>query len=222
MRTANEILRTPRLKEFVETLALTSTPMPVIARQLTTKRNFPCRTDALVKYCHYFWNLELVDSTEARVLLAMRYVVDPSGGYRAEAMEREMKYLSMEDPRRVAATLPGSPVSALIAQLRMGIMPSKAELGELLGQAQTAAAVRVVESLLRGGRGDSTRALEYMTVAKMSIEMLENVVKPDDKLLDELSVIALRTDTDQVTSISALSAGNHTVDIGPKTPTGEA
>ncbi len=216
VRRAFDILESPRAKEFVESMSLSGAPSTAIATALTTQKRFFCTAEVVDKYLHYFWNLSLVDCTEIRAIISLRSVVevregDAFGSAKAKLLEKA----AYNDSRRVAADLPNAPLVALLSQMRMGVMPNNIDLARALDAVQKAATLRSLEASLRGGYEDDKKASNYILTAKMAGEMLETVVKPDEKLREQLSTIALTTETRDVPTIKKLSNGKHTIDMAP-------
>jgi hypothetical protein len=210
---ALKMMEKPRVKEFIEAMVLSGVPNPVIVYSLRTHRNFLCTIAALERYVHYFWNVELVDGVEIRALLKMR--VDDVGKNPNPAIASQMTALSKayyNDPRKVAADLPSSPLTAIFTQIRLGIMPSQVDLAKVLAMGQVVGSLRSVEAMLTGGPEDSNKALGYMTAAKAAAEMLESVVRPEDELQKKISKLVLKTDATPIPLLSEMSGGNHTVD----------
>lgn len=217
---AIDALKSPRVKEFIESMVLSGASSVLIASALTNQKNFACTSLSIDKYKHFFWNIDLVDTTEMRALLALRASQpDENEKYEDRVVKAALYRASFDDPRRVAADLPNAPLVALMSQMRMGFMPRQIDLAKVLEATQKAAAIRALEATLRGAPRDSTRALEFSTVTKMMGEVLETVVKPDERLREELATIALRTEEGGVPIIHELSQGQHTLDLQPKVVT---
>lgn len=219
VRMALKILENPRAKEFVEAMILSHAPDIAISEFLCNRQGLLSSPRAIQHYKHYFWNVDLLDATQMRALLNYRQEVVGSEGESAskedKAMHRAAKRASYLDPRRLAADLPWSPMTALMAQMRMGTMPGKMEIASIITMAQTFSAVRAAEASMYGSKDDSYKALNFSIVAKNMTDILEKVVKPDENLHEDLRKIALRNDDRPVPSIFQLSDGKHTVDLQP-------
>lgn len=213
---AFRLLERPRIKEFVESMILSHAPSAATAMRVVTL-GMQCTSEAIDEYKKYFWNVDLLSATQMRTILHMELdqsVDDKDKGITRDK-KRAMKRASYLDPRKLAADLPYSPITALMAQMRMGVMPNRLELGKILQQAQAMAGLKVLEATMFGSPQDSQTALNFSTVVRNMTEALETVIKPDEHLREQLQAIALRTDAAPVPSIHQLSAGNHTVDIQP-------
>lgn len=213
---AFQILELPRIKEFVEAMLTSNAPFEPIAAELTQRRNFACTPLAVQRYREFFWNMDLVDSTELRALLQFR--VDQLAAHsdpQVQAQQSAVKKAFWNDARRTASELPFSPLSALIAQMRMGLMPSKLDLARVLEQGRNFAAIRILEAAANNGRGDSSKAFDYATVLEKITNTLERIVTPDAELYAELAKITLRTDDVPIPTIHQLSGGRHTADLSP-------
>lgn len=219
MRAAVRILEMARAKEFVESMLLAHAPPAAIAAKVTKQRGVTCKAKAIELYKHYFWNIDLLDSTQFRALLNYRQETVGSEGEKAskeeKAQHRAAKKAGYMDPRKLAADLPYSPITALITQMRMGTMPNRAELAAILQQAQVVSALRAAEAAYYGSDQDSHRAANFAIVSKTMTDILERVVKPDENLNEELRKIGLRTDSRAMPTIFQLSDGKHTVDLLP-------
>ena len=216
VRTAFKIVERPRLKEFVEAMVLAGAPDSAIARSLRENRNFPCTIQALERYRHYFWNTELVDSTDMRALLRLR--VDAAGSStdpEIQAQHGALQRAYYNDPRKVAAELPSTPVAAMFSQMRMGIMPGKLELVKVLEMSQAMSAGRALEAMMVAGPEDSSRAFNYANVLRIVTETLEHVAKPDEELQKTLSAITMKTEEKSVPTLSELTKGRHTAELEP-------
>lgn len=218
-RIALRVLRTPRAKEFVEAMILSHAPLLEIAAAVVKYRGIYCTGPALEQYKKYFWNVDLLDSTQMRTLMHYRVEVSGDKGENATKEDRALhaaaKKASYMDPRRLAADLPYSPVTALMSQMRMGAMPGKLELAQSVELVQAMAVLRAAEATLYGSLQDSITAKNFSDVARNMTEMLESIVKPDENLREQLHAIALRTDTAPIPSIHQLSSGAHTAELQP-------
>jgi hypothetical protein len=217
VQAAKAILKTPRAKEMVEAMTLTHVPPRQIALALSTQRGSFFDEEAVNAYRRYFWNIELLDSTEMRALLFQRAAV-PELHQDAEvkAQAKSFKSASYTDPRRVAAQMAHSPVGARLAQMRMGYMPRTQELAKLVETVRLTALARSLEMATYGGPEDSIRALNYAITAEKMGNILEQIVRPDEELRSQLSAIALRTNApNKAPSIRQLSGGSHTIDLLP-------
>ena len=214
---ALRLLEQPRLKEFVETMILSHAPPAAIAVRVKAM-GLDVTDQTIMEYKKYFWNIDLLTSTQLRTLLAMELdqnVDEERDTSETKTRKRALKKASYLDSRKLAAELPNSPITALMAQMRMGAMPNKLELGAIVQAAQAMGTLKVLEAVMFGSPQDSGRALNYSIVVKNMTEVLESVVRPDEHLREQLQAIALRTESANVPSIHALSHGNHTVDVLP-------
>lgn len=217
VQAARQLLKTPRAKELVEAMTLTRVPIRAISIALSRERSALFNDEAVRAYQRYFWNIELLDSTEMRALLFQRAMA-PELHQDAEvkAHAKAFKNASYTDPRRVAAQMAHSPIGARLAQMRMGFMPSTDELAKLVETVRLTALARSLEMATYGGPEDSIKALNYAITAEKMGNILEQIVRPDEELRNQLSAIALRTNApNKAPSIKQLSGGNHTIDLLP-------
>lgn len=214
---AFRVLEWPRVKEFVEAMLISYAPYEAIAYALTHHRKFRATAKAIELYKLYFWNIDLLDSVQVRALIQMR--ANAAGNHTDEDIKRQMEPLkraSWNDPRRSAAELPHSPLAAVMAQMRMGIMPANMEMPKALQAARDMAVMTVYEALCMNGANDHLKVRNLADSVRSMTEVLETVVRPDESMREELQKIALRTDDRKVPHIHQLSKGRHTVDLSPK------
>lgn len=217
VKAAKAILKTPRAKELVEAMTLTRVPVKAISIALSRQRGAIFSDEAVVTYQRYFWNIELLDSTEMRALLLQRAMApELHQDAEVQAHAKSFKSASYTDPRRVAAQMMHTPIGARLAQMRMGFMPSTDELAKLVEAVRITALARSFEMATYGGPEDSIKALNYALTAEKMGNILEQIVRPDEELRSQLSAIALRTNApNKAPSIKQLSGGNHTVELLP-------
>lgn len=217
VRTAKLILKTPRAKELVEAMTLTHVPVRAISIALSRQRQSNFTDGSIKAYQRYFWNIELLDSTEMRALLIHRAnVAELSQDPEVQAQAKPFRSASYTDPRRVAAQMSHSPLGARLAQMRMGFMPSTDELAKIVEQVRLTALARALEMATYGGPEDSIKTLNYALTAEKMGNVLEQIVRPDEELRNQLSAIALRTNApNKAPSLMQLSGGNHTIDLLP-------
>lgn len=217
MPTALKILERPRLREVVEVMMLSQAPMKAIVYGLKVRHKFECTELALKLYRHYFWNLDLVDTTETRAIVHRRFenvVNDQRSEIRGQY--GVLHRLRSADPRVAASRLPSSPLTALMAQVQMGVAPGKISLAEVLESGRLMASLRALEAAATGGPVGAAMVLQYATGAKMLAELLDAAVKPEDQLRDELQAFRLKSSQEQVPLLTNLTKGHHTVDLQPE------
>lgn len=219
-RRAFKILELPRLKEFVEASIISGAPEAAIAMMASRRFRFKdCTPQVIERYRSFFWNIHLLDATELRALLQLRWAQllnHPDAEIKAQAVLMSKAYY--QDSRKSAADLPFSPISAMLSQMKMGIMPSNLDVAVIITQAQKFAAIRTAEELMANGKGASNNALNFSIVAEKMTTVLKDIAKPDEELQKQLANIALRTSDDAIPTIHALTVGggSFTTDTGPK------
>lgn len=218
---AHHLLQKPRAKELIETMTISGESHALIIHRLrdlgltTTMR-------AVKRYCDFYWNISLVDSTELRALLRMRV---EHLRYRDDGMEPlpeqrlqmfAMNKVQYQDPRRIMIDMPVTAMAGLMNRMRMGMMPSQVELARLVTATCVAASVRCFETTMAGGPQGALQAVGYATVAKTMSDMIADLGSPDIELQKELQQLALTTDDSMVPYIGELE-GTHTVNLEPQT-----
>jgi hypothetical protein len=162
---------------------------------------------------HFFWNVELLDATQMRTFVAWRterLADDESKAALARATKR------VTDPRRIAAELPFSPLAAILAQMRLGLLPPRTPLAERVSAAAELATLRAEEALWGSSPSDAARARDFATTARIFHDMLSTLATPMDALREELRQISLRSDPARLPTVHALSGGHHTADLQPQ------
>lgn len=218
VKVAKQILKHAKAKEFVESMILSDAPIVAIAKMVAARFHIACSQRCIEMYKVFFWNTDLVDSTEMRALLALRInplaqglTVTPSTGVTAKAL----RDAAFTDPRRVAANMPSSPMAALLSQMRMGFMPAGLEVGKVLEVVQALTSLRLLESVATGSFHDSSKAVEWSIVLKNVTDVMETVVTPEAGLREQLSSLLLKTDGGSVPLLHELTEGKHTVEMQP-------
>lgn len=206
---ALKVLERPRVKEFIESMTISGAPVPSIALSIEKQWNRPFGVAALQAYIKYFWNLEYLESAEVKILLYQRF----HGGHLGPlAKGAELAYKT--DPRKTATELPHSPISAMLAQLRLGFMPRTEDLKNVLEHARAAAALRTYEASMAGGPFSSKTSYEYTATVEKLGQILEQIVNPDDQLHEHLRAIRLRVNqVPQAKGLFELSSGNHSAEV---------
>jgi hypothetical protein len=216
MKMALAILEMPGAKEFVETALLLELPLSAISQGVTYRRGVYCTASGLEVYRHYFWNLNLIEFVQRRMIIELRFANMASVSPELRERASLVKAAYFRDARRVAADLPHSPAAAILAQLRLGMKPNRMERSVIMREAAGMGAIRALEAVHQDGPGDSQKYLNYASGQRIFEEVLQMVEKPEESMREQLQSIALRTETRDVPSIHQLDpAGQHTVDISP-------
>lgn len=216
MKMALELLHMPRAREFAESMLLIQVPLSAIAAFISRHRGVYCTPDALELYSHYFWNINLLDSTQMRVLAMLRIDLAAQNIPEFKDHKDVLKTAYYKSALRAAVDLPHSPTTAMIVQQRLGVKPSRSDLALRMMEARDTAIMRAVEATQQDGLHDSQKFLNYATGSRILEELLQMVVKPEEEMREQLQSIALRTDPNQLTPIHQLSGGQHTVDVSPQ------
>jgi hypothetical protein len=216
MKKVLKILEKPRLREVVEVMVMSGAPTAATVYALEKRHRFICSEYAIGLYRHYFWDVDLLDSNEMRVLLKLKYEevlssTDPQIRLQYDSLKKTFH----SDPRVVSSRLPMSPITGMLAQLSVGVMPKGLNVVEILEKVRLISLMRALESSLIGGPAGAEQGTSYMSMADIASRMLETVVKPEEQLRDELLNIALQSSSATVPVIHQLSSGSHTVDIAP-------
>ena len=204
---AIRILEAPTLKEWVEGMSICSAPPVLIARGAPAIcSSIHINGDGVLRYQHYFWTISLIDKTELRAVIAMR-------GTRSDIPE--LKQAHKNDSRRVIAELPFNPISAVIAQIRMGIAPAGINYATLMEDARNLFGIKAYQAALESAPYAADNVQKYMSAALTAAELMERCARPEDKLHEHMRAFRLKCDTDQIPHIKQLSDGRHTMDLLP-------
>jgi hypothetical protein len=215
MKAAFNILKKPRIQEFVEALAVVDVPAFAISHYVSRTMRLFCTVSSLELYMHYFWNIDLLSATELRIALdlSMRIAAE----YIPELKDRKGVLASpyFKDARKIAADLPHSPIGASLVQGQLGIPQSKQDLALKLMELRNLATLRAFQAVQQNGPGDSQAFLNFVNGARVTEDLLQVTQKPEDQLSEQMQSIALRTSTEPMISVHKLTSGNHTVDVAP-------
>jgi hypothetical protein len=216
------MLKEPRAKEIVEAMLISHDPPGLIARRLS-KLWRACTVEAVNRYKFFFYDTDLVDSTEIQALLMFRTdFVDSQSDEYDDQMRSALKLAAGTDPRRIAARQALPDLTGVMTGMRYGYMPNQLDLNRVLTSTQAAAINRVHILALSGfGKNSAEEARDWSMVGKMMSELKSELGSPDASLQRELQTLALATDNSQVPYIAQLSGGNHTVDLQPIEETAE-
>ncbi len=216
MKGAERVLEDPRGKETLETMLISRDSESLCAHRLSTNGH-KVLPAAIERYKFFFFNIDLVDSTELRALLLMRHDFTPMTMDKYEdQMRLAMTKSGYQDPRRALAANPIPQVASMMNQIRMGFMPSRADLARMVELTRTASTVRGLSTALSmQGRNAAVETRDWALATKLFGEILADVGSPDGDIQRELQLLALRTSSSEVPHISELSGGEHTVDMQP-------
>lgn len=216
MDLAFRILKEPRAKEMLETMLITRDSERLCARRLSSL--IPSVTSkAVERYKFFFFNIDAVDSYELQALIRLRteYVPLKTDGYE-DQVRTALRKAGHQDPRRAMAAHPLPQVAGMMNQMRMGLMPSRADLARMVELAQHASIARTFNTVMtQYGPHAAAEARDWTLTTKMLGEVAADIGSPDAGLQRDLQALALKTDSSEVPHISQLTGGDHTVDLQP-------
>jgi hypothetical protein len=216
VRKAFQIVEWPRVKEYVEAMLMTTAPKHFIAQWVSRNLDFECDREVIQKYAKYFWDLNLLDTSELRALLQMRFEsLDKHPDPEIKEQARAFKSVGYRDARRLAADMPFSPISSILVQLRMGILPNHIDVSRILKKTREVTSIKLFEAVTSNNKGDSSKAFDLSVVMEKMNVVLESMGQPAEELKEQLAAIALHTDTSTIPTIHQLSQGQHTVEVAP-------
>ena len=216
MRVARALLEMPRAKEFIESMILIQVPYTATAAYVSRQFGVQCTARALELYAHYFWNTNLLDSSQMRLLIALRF--EQAEETEKSPLKGKKKLLDRayyKDPRKMAAEIPPTKTSAMLLQLRLGSAPPKQTVAAQLMSAQETLYSRLLEVLHEDSLAGSQKVANYANGARVLQELVEMVIKPEDQMKDQLRALTMRTNKTSMPSVHQLTQGNHTVEMVP-------
>jgi hypothetical protein len=216
---ALRLLAKPRWRELAESMVLSGAPNDVISHALHVRMHAKIGEEGIKTYRHFFWNIELLESMEMRALLELRHsgFLLPSNAPESVGKQHvALRAFRHTDPRVVAARLPASPLSGLIAQMELGVMPRKVDMGEVVVRTMEAALLRTNGAVMTGGPLNVQMAQGYAVVADIMGRLKQSVVNPEDALREDLKRISVATTPHKVPMVHQLTGGNHTTNVMPE------
>lgn len=224
MDQAVRLLNRPRQRELVETMVLSRAPDQAIVLALQSRHSTKVSEEAVRLFRHYFWNIDLLESVEMRALLDMRHTGALATDDNKDAQKQigSIKRMRYTDPRVVAARLPNSPLTAVLAQLELGVFPKKIDLAAVIERTRDIAALRALDSVSSGGPQGMQMGQGYALIVDVMHRLQASIVKPEDKLREDLKKISMATTPRQVPLLSQLTSGNHTTNVHPEPKSDEA
>lgn len=217
MKQALKIVEASRPRELVEVMILSGAPHEAVVYGLKMRMDMIVEEDAIDYYRHYFWDVDLLDTTEMQAFLEMR--LEKSVLHDDAKIRHQHSYMKKQrhnDPRSVAARLPVSPLAALMAQIRMGVMPRDINLTDVLHNVRMMSSLRALESTMVGGPVGAQMSSAYMMTADIANRLHETVIKPEDQLRKDLQNIGIRTIGAKTPMVAQLSGGMHTAQLQPE------
>lgn len=209
---AIKLLDHPRGKELTESLLAVGAAPDWICG-LLKRVKFKATPRCIELYRHFYFNTDLVTSTELRAILSIRASIDadPSD---ADAMAFKGAYweAAKSDVRSLSEMPALSPFSNILNMMRLGIMPTGVEIARIATVARMAAVVRSAENSVTG---HAKRALDFALTGKILNELMESVGDASGDLQKSMMNMLLETDSAAVPSIQQLTAGNYTMDLTP-------
>ncbi len=208
---ALEILASGRGKEHVETMVIAGMPVDMLARSLG-HHGFPGVSARTVElYISWFWDVVTLSSMQKRILVDIRKnAIVRSRSPEVHAQADALKKASYHDPLKAAANMPSSSVTALIAQVQAGYMPSETDINKILRTTRTVLAMRGLELALTNPKDMSLMVQGIHGTIESIDRTLERSVDPTEQIRRQIQSITLRHDPSALPDLNDLSGGNHT------------
>jgi hypothetical protein len=215
MREAHALLDAPRAKELIETLLICAEPFAAIAYRL---RGLGHRvsTRGVDRYKFFFFNTDLVDSSELRALVYLRSTSALNGDNEFdEQIRAALKRASYADPRRAAVDAHMTGVASVLAHARMGLSLDHVDIGRMMHNAQKIALARSLDAMLSGHPEASQHARDFAQTASMLGDLARSSLDASEDLRKDLQLLQLKTDELALPHIGELSGGQHTASVVP-------
>lgn len=211
--TALKMLEFPRVKEAIESLSLSGAPDENIAMLIRKRFHFDATFKDVETFRWLFWNVDVLSRTELRALLDVPMIkAAKSGDFELEAQGAAFKHAMYMDSRRLAADLPASPLSSILAHARFGFMPPEVDYVDTLKKSRGVIAARVLEAALLGGPKAGKLASEWAVTLQSVNGVLEQVARPEDELRQHVGKLALKAGTRKLITLDDLTQGEYNVD----------
>lgn len=201
VRAANNVLETPRAKEMLESMLITRMAPEYISAVLARDGCMRMTPRAVERYKHYFFNVDLVDATELRALLATRTVRWETKDPDEQALQGAAKRFASRDPRAILAGMTSTPLAAVMNSIRWGFVPQGLDISRLAANVRAAAVIRSGEATFNN---NSTAARDFAIVSQSMHELMGNVGDPSGGLQSDLTKMLLETEQAQIPSLQSL------------------
>lgn len=212
MVAAMKILDNTRAKELVENMLISHSHPAWICTGLRRQVGMDVPEDSIVRYKHYYFNVDLVDSTELKALMTMRMDSDTSQDPDEQRAAGALIAVSKSDTRKLTA-MAATPITANIMNtLRMGLLPTSLDIARL---AEATRAAAISSGLDMAVRGLPAQGRDFSLMAKMMTEIIESIGDPANDLQAGLSKLAIETDDQDIPNLKQLSDGSHTLGLEP-------
>jgi hypothetical protein len=214
-RHAQDIRRSkPEVQAYIEAAALVAPPLRGIVAGLAAKLRFHTTETILRRYLSLYWDTHQVDRNEMVMILKSRYHLWPMHeSPLRKALAQLAKQECYRDMRVRVAHVPPGIESAMAWMANMGVSQSNYDDSKMLRLIKSETAGRLRESLYEGGREDSKKANEFMSVWKMANELLADIADPNAAVAERLNALRMNTDPQPLPLLSEVSHGQHTTEL---------
>lgn len=211
MAAATALLDKPRAKEIIEGMLIAYSTPEWVSMALK-HQGISATPEAIEHYVHYYFNLELVDRDDLMALLDLRFISET-----ADRTEQNYNILrastSKWGGRKRLASIVVPNVANMMATMRLGVLPSNAEVSRLASATRIAAINMAYDSI---HQGSPDRGQGFANVAESMHRIMQEIGDADDSLQEGLARMQLETDNQPVPHIKQLSEGStRTLDLQP-------
>lgn len=211
-RAALRLLGNPRVKEMVEAMTIVNDPLSLIATRIKKAGIDNYTVSELKRYCHYFWNINLVDPTELRTLIHKRVedIALEGDDKAASIIQRAMKRAQFTDARHMAVSTAVPLVAAMRMQVKYGYMPDRVETARLAEMACALGVGAALEAANEKGPRSSQEYANYAIGARNMRELMDLFGSVNDSVSKDLQALAIETSGEAVPHIHELTNGDYT------------
>lgn len=202
MKAAQQALEKPRVKEGLESMLLSMASVEYISAVARHRLNVTMSVRAVQLYKVYFFDVDLVDSTELKALMDSRVQINAEEDPDAKRLSISMLAANKTDPRKEATKIASPQMAALMNSLRMGFLPSNIDMSKLAAAARYASTIQAYNASLHGY---AANARDFALVAKAMSEILDSVGDASVDLQSDLTQMLLETDAAEVPQLADLS-----------------
>lgn len=211
MQEAAGILDHTKAKETVESM-LISQSHPAWICTVLRRHGLDVSEAAISRYKHYYFNVDLVDSSELKALMIARLHHTDGNDADQSRISSAMTIVEKSDARRSLAMATSPMTANIMNTLRLGLLPTSLDVSRLAEATRVAALSGALDVSLRGL---PAQGRDYAFIAKMMTEILESVGDPAGDLQEGLAKLAIETEKEEVPHIKQLTEGSHTLDLQP-------
>lgn len=212
-KAALNVLGSARAKEAVEAMTLVGDPLAQISVRLERIGIGKFPIPVLQRYCHYFWNTDLVDTAEMAALLEKRVneaMFDVEDDKTSALVATAVKKAKYNDARYMAASTAFPLLASMRIQLRFGYMPSRVDTARMAEVACQAGVLAAAGAIQAGGPRAAQDYANYALGASKMKELMDSFGSVNAQVAQELQALTVETTGESPPDIHELTGGDYT------------